>query len=144
MTKMRVWVALWLVAGCAPKSLIVTVQPGDPPEMEWDGGNAHDVIVWRCQSDCDVSVCGRVVPFEGGGAAVWQVGVYEAASEAPIASPLTYGDPDVPGDEKRVDATPLESGEVYAVEVYQYSGCTFGDSDCIRFDAKGCTVFTQP
>jgi hypothetical protein len=145
-TDPRVWLSLSMAVGCSPEPIAVTVAPGEAPTFRWEGGNAHDVLVYRCQSDCEQTECGRVVPFAGGGAVVWQVGVLDedASSAPPIASPVTYGDLEVPGDEKAWEATPLESGGVYAVEVFRYDACSGGQDGCTRFQAKGCEVFEQP
>lgn len=146
----RIWVVSML-AGCSPIARIglVVDQSGDLPVFSWDVGPIHELEVLFCdQGPCPTEcLSGRSLPF--GGLVVWQIGYDKdrllgeaAGSEPAISGPVTYGDVDVPGDERHETATDLEAGEIYGAQADLREPCKDADPNSSCANAIGCAVFT--
>jgi hypothetical protein len=139
-------------------------QSGEQTTISWDVGDATLVTVTRCDGDCEClymkPLVGASRMLEGGTDVVWRVGYdfdvqaegqdREAALELLeeikhdpdlIQSPVTYGDPDVPGDLLHMEAVPLEPGQKYGVEATIIGPCDPDSPECSHTDASGCTIF---
>jgi hypothetical protein len=115
------------------------------PTFSWDVGNVHEVQVLKCNGACE---CDKDGHLDGEGLIVWHLGFSddavpgEAADTPPdIESPVLYGDPDVPGDDRHEEALPLEVGAKYGVDVRVQQPCEPPETGCMQLAGQGCSTF---
>ena len=149
----RVVLLVLAASGCDPIrtfDVAVTELPEGVQKITWDGGNVHDVEVKECAGDCECDKRGYL--DNKSTTQVWAVG-YDleseeavfgdiASSEPLLESPLLYGQEDIPGDERHLEAKPLEPGKTYGVEATLYVPCDPPTATCMLEEARGCTTFT--